>query len=77
MKNINIKRLFRSGFTGHIIIPVLLIVLIYLLISLYFTNHFFFNTEINGVDVSLKECTSMDQLVVQAPKILCKRLVFL
>jgi hypothetical protein len=27
---------------------------IYLLISLYFINHFFFHTEINGVDVSLK-----------------------
>lgn len=30
------------------------IILTYLLISLYFTTHYFFNTVINGVDVSLK-----------------------
>jgi hypothetical protein len=53
MKNINIKKLFDSKDTGNIIILIASIVLIYLLISIYFVNHFFFNTVINGVDVSL------------------------
>jgi len=54
MKNINIKKLFKSGVAANIIILTASIVLIYLLISLYFARHFFFNTVINGVDVSLK-----------------------
>lgn len=45
MKNINVK---------NIKIVIASIILVYLLISLYFMNHFFFNTVINGVDVSLK-----------------------
>jgi len=45
MKDIHIKKL---------IIPTASILLIYLLISVYFSKHFFFNTVINGADVSLK-----------------------
>lgn len=54
MKNNNIKKLFMNRFTGNILIPILSIILIYLIISLYFINHFFFNTVINGIDLSLK-----------------------
>lgn len=54
MKNINIKKFFMNRFTGNILIPTLSIILIYLIISLYFINHFFFNTVINGIDLSLK-----------------------
>lgn len=54
MKNIDIKKLFKSIGKEDIIILIFSIVLIYLLGSIYFANHFFFNTVINGVDVSLK-----------------------
>ncbi|MBU3160089.1 L,D-transpeptidase/peptidoglycan binding protein [Clostridium frigoris] len=54
MENVDIKKLFESKGTGNVIIFIFSILLIYLLISLYFSNHFFFNTVINGVDVSLK-----------------------
>jgi hypothetical protein len=54
MKNINIKKLFKSKVTGNIIILTASIVLIYLLVSIYFAKHYFFNTIINGVNVSLK-----------------------
>ena len=37
------------------------IILLYLLISLYFVNHFFFNTMINGVNVSLKAHAETDR----------------
>ncbi len=54
MKSVDIKKLFKSKVTGNIIIFIASILLIYLLISLYFAKHSFFNTVINGVDVSLK-----------------------
>ena len=54
MKIANIKKLFKSKGTGNVIIFIASILLIYLLPSLYFSKHFFFNTVINGVDVSLK-----------------------
>lgn len=37
--------------------------LIYLLIAIYFTSHFFFNTVINGVDVSLKSHNEADDII--------------
>lgn len=54
MKTINIKELLKSEAIGKNIILIASSVLIYLLVSLYFTNHYFFNTVINGVNVSLK-----------------------
>ncbi|SFH04252.1 Putative peptidoglycan binding domain-containing protein [Desulfotomaculum arcticum] len=59
MKNININKLFKSRFTRNII----LIISIYLLISLYFVNHFFFNTVINRVNVSFKAHDDVDQIM--------------
>ncbi|MBC2579143.1 L,D-transpeptidase family protein [Clostridium sp. DJ247] len=63
MKNINIERLFKSKNTGNIIILIASILLLYLLISVYFTNHFFFNTTINGADVSLKAYNDADDII--------------
>ena len=54
MKHIDIKKLIKSKAAGNIMILAVSIALTYLLISAYFCNHFFFHTEINGVDVSLK-----------------------
>lgn len=39
------------------------VILGYLLISLYFRDHFFFNTRINGVDLSLKAHTDADSII--------------
>lgn len=47
-------RLFKRGIVEYIIILIASLVLGYLLVSLYFGNHFFFNTVINGINVSLK-----------------------
>lgn len=64
MKNINIKKLFKSKTAGNIIILLASIVLIYLLISVYFAKHFFFNTVINGVDVSLKAHEDAEDIII-------------
>lgn len=63
MKNINIKKPFKSYHTGKIIILISSMVLIYLLISLYFVNHYFFNTVINGVNVSLKAHEDVSDII--------------
>lgn len=54
MKNLNIKKVLNGSYSGNIIIGACIILLIYLLGAAYFANHFFFNTRINGADVSLK-----------------------
>lgn len=53
MKNVNVEKLLKSKNTGNIIIVIASNTLIYLLCSIYFANHFFFNTVINGVNVSI------------------------
>lgn len=63
MKNINIKEIFKSKITGNIIILITSGLLIYLIISLYFINHFFFNTEINGIDLSLKSYHDVEEII--------------
>ncbi len=54
MKNINIQDFLKNKIIGYGIITASSITLIYLLISIFFANHLFFNTTINGIDVSLK-----------------------
>ncbi len=49
-----INRLFKNKVVGNIFIFLCSITLLYLLSSVYFVNHFFINTKINGVDLSLK-----------------------
>ncbi|MCM0646896.1 L,D-transpeptidase/peptidoglycan binding protein [Clostridium swellfunianum] len=67
MKNCKIKNLISNRCTGNIIIIAASSILIYILISTYFVNHFFFNTTINGVNVSLRghrkvECILRDSI---------------
>lgn len=54
MKNINIQDFLKNKIIGYSIITATSITFIYLLISIFFINHLFFNTTINGIDVSLK-----------------------
>lgn len=63
MKNINKKKLFQSNDKGNIIILIALVVMAYLLASIYFANHFFFNTVINGVNVSLKAHDEVEDII--------------
>lgn len=63
MKNINRKMVFKNEYIENIFILITLIMLIYLLISLYFINHYFFNTVINGIDVSLKAHNDVDDIM--------------
>lgn len=63
MKKINIKKLFKIEFNKKIIIFIVLALAIYLLISLYFANHYFFNTEINGINISLKAHGDVDNVI--------------
>ncbi|MFT4144811.1 MAG: peptidoglycan binding domain-containing protein [Mobilitalea sp.] len=48
-----------------LIIVISVVVLIYFLISLYFSKHYFFHTIVNGVDVSLKSYTEAEHLLEQ------------
>lgn len=61
MKKIKSKKV--NLLIQNAIICLFVIVLLYLLISLYFVNHFFFNTEINGVNVSLKSHKKVDKII--------------
>lgn len=63
MRNWSVKKLFKSKVTGNIVILLASIVLVYVLVSFYFTKHFFFNTVINGVDVSLKAYDDVDGVI--------------
>lgn len=65
MKNFSIKEFLKSKITGNIIIVVASIILVYMLISLYFSKHFFFNTIINGVDVSLKPQSKVNDKITR------------
>ncbi|WP_163193046.1 L,D-transpeptidase family protein [Clostridium thermarum] len=54
MEKAKLRKLFNNKIFGNIIIFIAVIVFIYLAGSIYFARHFFFNTVINGVDVSFK-----------------------
>jgi lipoprotein-anchoring transpeptidase ErfK/SrfK len=62
MKNISKNNFLKSKITGNIIILMAASILLYLLASIYFSKHFFFNTSLNGVDVSLKAYKDADNL---------------
>lgn len=57
------NRLFRSKVTGNIIIAIGSIILVYLLCSIYFINHFFINTKVNGVKLSLKNHSEANDIL--------------
>lgn len=63
MKHIDLKKLIKSEIAENIMIGAALTALIYSLISVYFCNHFFFNTEINGANVSLQAHGAVDQVM--------------
>lgn len=63
MKNIHIKKPFEGEGTRRIVVLTGVILLIYLFVSAYFAGHFFFNTVINGVDVSLKAHDGTDRMM--------------
>jgi hypothetical protein len=63
MKKIKIEKFFRSKAAGNTIIITASVILIYLLISIYFAKHFFFNTVVNGADVSLKSHAVADNII--------------
>lgn len=63
IKNINLRKPFARKNKEIIIILMSSLILVYLLISLYFTSHFFFNTVINEVDVSLKAHGEVEQIM--------------
>ncbi|GFP74607.1 L,D-transpeptidase family protein [Clostridium fungisolvens] len=67
-KNLNIKKLFESKLTGNLIIVVSAFVLVYLVGAIYFSSHFFFNTEINGIDVSLKSHKEVEEIIKNGVK---------
>ena len=63
MRRINIRSFIGSKTAGNIVIVIGVIFLIYLLVSIYFTKHFFFNTVINGVDLSLKSHNEAENII--------------
>ena len=80
MKNINMKKLFKSKVTGNIIILITSILLIYLVISLYFINHFFFNTTVNGINLSLKPHKDVDKIIesyIKKTKIVLEKVIIM
>ncbi|HHV31637.1 MAG TPA: L,D-transpeptidase family protein [Clostridiales bacterium] len=68
MKSIGTKALLTSKAWGNLIVFAFLLVLIYSLISVYFCYHFFFNTEINGVNVSLQSHSAAEQRIKDSVK---------
>ena len=64
MKSIHTKKPFRSEFVENARMVTASIAFIYLIISLYFMNHFFFNTVINGADVSLKAYNEAEDVII-------------
>lgn len=75
IKNINIRKLFKHKNKEKIVILMFSVILIYLLSSLYFIDHFFFNTIINEVDVSLKTHADAEQMMKKYIKIYELRLI--
>ncbi|MHB8128362.1 MAG: L,D-transpeptidase family protein [Mobilitalea sp.] len=63
MNKPNIKKFFNCESLGNKTIIIALIILVYLLISLFFSNHFFFHTEINGVNLSLRAYDDADYII--------------
>lgn len=67
MRIVSVKKGFKRGARTEVwkkaALGIALPVLVYLLISLYFTNHFFLRTVINGVNVSLKAHDDVDTVM--------------
>lgn len=58
-----LNKLIKKKRVGNVVIIISSIVLIYLIISIYFINHFFFNTNVNGVNLSLKNYKEANEIL--------------
>ncbi len=64
MKQIRIMMLSKRKIKRNLLISAASTIGIYLLISLYFFSHFFFHTEVNGINVSLKAHTDISYIII-------------
>lgn len=55
--------LFKNKVFGNIMIILSSIFLVYLICSIYFINHFFIKTKVNGVNLSIKNYNEADELI--------------
>ncbi|MGG7142729.1 L,D-transpeptidase family protein [Clostridium nigeriense] len=58
-----LDKLKKNKLIGNLVIILSSILLIYLITSIYFINHFFFNTEINGVNLSLRNYKEANEIL--------------
>ncbi len=63
MKEIHIVSLNKKKMTRRIIILMASLLMLYLLGCIYFMNHFFFHTFVNGVNVSSKKYKAADDII--------------
>ncbi len=63
MKQIKIMMFSKRKIKRNFLILITSIIGIYLFISLYFTNHYCFHTEINGINVSLKAHDDVSSII--------------
>ncbi len=68
MKKLHIYTISKKKLKKRTIIITSSILVLYLLVSLYFLNHFFFNTMINGVNVSLKSYDNVCETITRRTK---------
>lgn len=68
MNNIKIERILKNKRLGNIIIIITLSLLIYLLASLFFIDHFYFNTKVNGINLSLKSISTSEKIIIEEIK---------
>jgi len=59
----SLKKGFKRKVLVKVSIAAALLTLVYLLAALYFTNHFFMRTVVNGVNVSLKAYKDVDKIM--------------
>lgn len=57
------NKLIKKKIVGNVLIIISSLILVYLIFSIYFTNHFFFNTKVNGVNLSLKNYKEANELL--------------
>lgn len=63
-----ISKLFKNKHTANTIILISFMLFIYVIISVFFTRHFFFNTVVNGVNVSLRSHKDADNIIRNSVK---------
>ena len=64
MKQIKIMMFSKRKIKRNLLIITTSTIVIYFLISIYFVNHFFFHTEINGINISLKAHKHLSTIII-------------